>query len=210
MATSQRYARLTYPIHDAEGSIFDAFPILRQIPGFDKIKDEKVAAYIIYLYDKGSDLPVEIKELSMRKDAAAFEAGFRQDKDGHWPSKAQKLFDLSNDNTRQLIISYLHWHNHRDITMIHYTESMFWENTALLMRPILDKESHGALSPADAKKVLDAADTKKKLREENMAIKKDLDSLYRDVYGDNEDLLEALMKERRTTPEDIAKLKKAS
>ena len=119
MAISQRFARLTYPIHGLGASILTTFPILKKISGFNEIKDERVIAYVIYLYDKGSDLPVEFKDLSIRKESAATEAGFDRNEDGEWPGLVARLFDLGDPATRHLIINYLHFHNHRDITMIH-------------------------------------------------------------------------------------------
>ncbi len=201
-----RYAKLTYPIHGYKGDIREKWPELLKIPGFDFCDEENKIKYIIYLYDRGSELIYEIKDLKDRKEVAAQEAGYKRSKGGSWPKNVGEMFSMQDTELRNMVISYLHYHNYRALTMIHYTEQLFVENTRLLMHPIMDKGDE-ALTPASIKKILEAADIKKKLREENIAIKEDLDSLYREIYHDNEDVINEAMSARRTTPEAIGQLK---
>ena len=195
MSINQRYQRLTYPIHEVEGDIRDKFPQLKNIPGW-KGADEKVLRYIIFCYDRGSELIEEHKDLDARKKKAAVEAGFEG-----LPPKITKVMDLSDRDGLDLIIAYLHFHNHHALTMIMYTEQLFWDNTKLLMSPILEGKD-SMVDPATHKKILDAANVRKNLREENVNIKNDLDRLYAEVYSDNKELIEEV-KIRRISPETM-------
>jgi hypothetical protein len=213
MKTDKRFDKLLISVHkmDESQDIIEGSSVLMEYEAYRKFKSKfsnQVIKYIVYLYDKNSPLIRDYRDLAERKDAALILAGFTRQHTGQWSKTVRDMKELKNDVVLELILIYMDVQHHMKMDMIHVFEQMFLEYREHLLRPVTITNNQGAKEQKD---MLAAVDQKKKLREECMAIKKDLDILYEEVYGDNEDLLsnEIQMELRRSTPETVALQKTA-
>ena len=213
MKPDKRFDKLLVPVHkmDKDKDIIENSPVLMEHKVFRDFKSKfanQVVKFIVYLYDANSPLIRDYRDLAERKDAALTMAGFTRQASGKWDATVLQLRNLENEIVLQLVLCYMDMQHHMKMDMIHVFEQMFLEYREHLLRPVSVPNSKDAKSQKD---MLAAVDQKKKLREECMAIKKDLDILYEEVYGDNEDLLtnEVQMHLRKSTPETVALQKTA-
>ena len=208
---TKRFENLMFPVADVkpEDDIIDKIPEVghhSEFTGYPEKNRTRVFKYTAFLYDKNSDLIREYRDLDERKDAALMEAGFERAKNGEWPPTVEAIKNIHDDQFRKVILKYLELQNHMALDIIHYNEQLFSEYKELLMRPVMDAsmKQSTSLSPNDIKQIYQTADFKKRLREECMAIKKDLDGLYHEVFADNDDMQEEYKKHRKSSPERIA------
>lgn len=146
-----------------------------------------VIRFVVYAYDpKSPFVENAASDLKKRKESAAEEAGFnRNEKTGRFEGKIVEIMAMENDSTNEMIFCYLRLINNRTWKLISTYEQVFSEYIKLLMTPISD-------SDIDSKKLLEAANVKAKLREECKIIATDLDSLYKTLFGDSEDIKEII------------------
>jgi hypothetical protein len=139
--------------------------------------------YLIYLYDKKSDLIRQEPDLRDRKKRAAELSGFTDyQKDFVLEKGFYFLTRVFNDR------KFREWcTNQQELE----------EKQQARWKPINEDETK------DQKQYMEAHEKKGKLREQAMAIHKALDALEPEIFGDNEDV-KNLANELLTTPEKIA------
>ena len=192
--SNERWQHLQVPVHTVDKDLDEAFAIFqrKEFQGIPKTWRDRTLKYIVYLYDKNSDLIHEYPDLTERKRAAATEAGwdFLNAEKNKFNIKVERIMELRDERTRAAVLKYLELQNSKEMDMIHYNEQLFAEYRDLLLRPVLDEPTskEDALGTTDVKNIYATADYKKKLREECKQIASDLEKLYAKVYGDNEDL----------------------
>ncbi len=205
-AEGKPYARLRFPIFDVPHGtdLVHKFKELQDYPEFALYQDSNrnyVIRYVFYLYDRSSDLIKQVQDLTKRKEAAAELAGFiRNDKTGKFDDEVIDMMALKKDEEGEspindMIFSFLRMQDEMLWSLIVINENMFNEYMKLLMDPVFGK---------DSKNILDAANIKTKLREEIKGIRQDIESFYKEMYGENDDLKE-VKKRKAITPETIHK-----
>lgn len=110
----ERFSSLRYKVHQSSNLEKD-FPDLFKHQEFKKIlrkrTGDKIIRYIIFLYDKKSDLVQEFQtDLSSRKDAAAVEAGLER-RMGKWTPDIQDIMDVTDRDAYEAILLYLKLQN---------------------------------------------------------------------------------------------------
>lgn len=143
---AERFSRLKFPVHkisEAEG--FDKqLPELFRLPEFKKLKLIpnwwKLVRYIVYLYDKNTDLIQEIpNDLKARKEAAALESGFaREGGSGKWPDVLEEVMGMKHQDAHAAILAYMRLQDSPLLADIHATEQEFYDFQARRLRPIED------------------------------------------------------------------------
>lgn len=153
-----------------------------------------VIRYIGYAYDPGSDLYKDYTDIFKIKEAAAALAEFpRNEKTGKFEEKVYQMMRMENSAINDMIIAFLKIINNHIWAQIQVNEQMFWEYARLLAEPVTGEGS---------KDILQAADIKKKLREEIKTIALDLEGFYKQMFGDNEDL-KNIVKKKPVRPETM-------
>jgi hypothetical protein len=164
-------------------SDFEAFSLYS---GKDR---NEIVKYVIFAYDPSSPcVRNNSADLTKRKEAAAELAGYKRLKSGKFDASVIEMFNMKNSAVTDMICCYLRYFvNNRVWSLITVNEQILSEYIKLLMDPV-------SKGDGDDKKLLEAANTKSKLREECKSIVSDLEKQYKELYGDNEDLKEAISK----------------
>lgn len=179
-----RFDSIRFKVHKADDQLDRAFPELFRIPEFQKLRLrpnwEKVVKYICFLYDPDTDLAQEFQsDLTERKEAAAVEAGFTRDDRDKWPEDLRRIMAIKDEDVHAAIIAFLRIFNNHEWTDIVVTEQEIWEFQALRFKAIEEKDNNDLYGDAKKKDTLMAA---VKDRRANLKV------LYRQFYGDHEDL----------------------
>jgi hypothetical protein len=167
--------------------MLEAYPQLKHLAMSHRVKPDahhdKIFRYIAALYDSGSPLILQLKELENRKYAAAEVAGFDIKADEDFLSE---LFDFRDEMSAVLTMEFLKRFVHNRVwAMIVSSEAAFWNATKELMNP--DSE-------LDVMKTIAAQDkTHERLNE-----------YYKQFYADASGLEDAVKKVKKLTPELIA------
>jgi hypothetical protein len=158
-----------------------------EFAGFISPERNKIVRYIIYAYDlESSCVKNNSHDLKKRKESAAERAGFKRSRTGSFPEIVHEIMNMKNSDVNKMICCYLRYFVHNNTwKLIVVNEQIMSEYITLLLEPVAQK---------DDKKTLEAANIKSKLREECKAIASDIKSLYKDLYGDNDDLKEEIIK----------------
>jgi hypothetical protein len=155
-----------------------------------------VIRYICLAYDPQSDLYKDYTDLTKIKEAAAELAEFpRNTKTGKFEDKVYRMIRMENSTINDMIIAFLKIINNHIWAQIQVNEQMFWEYARLLSEPVKGDGS---------KDILQAADIKKKLREEIKIIATDLEVFYKQMFGEDEDL-KNVVKKKPVRPETMIK-----
>lgn len=198
---SKSYQKLRFKVHEVPHGteLLLKFPELGscdEFRNYSKGNRNYVIRYIAYAYDFGSDLYTTFTDVQKIKDAAADLAGFkRNDKTGKFEDEVYEILEMKNKEVNDMIFAFLQILNHHIWTQIVVNEQMFWEYSRLLAEPV---DGQGS------KDILQAADIKKKLREEIKAITTDLKELYNQMFGDHDDL-KTIVKKKPVRPETMVK-----
>lgn len=208
------FQKLKYNVHNVPHGteLLLKFPVLGTLDAFRNYTDKDrnyVIRYIIYCYDFNSDLVEQFQDLQKRKEAAADNAGFeRSEKTGKFKDHVYEIMKLQNEKANDMVFSFLCLMKNKTWDQIVIHEEMFSEYMRLLIDPIYTSE---VTTSKDSKTILEAANVKSKLREELKIIAKDLESLYKEFYGDHLDLVDVAEKIKPISPETIHKhIKRAS
>lgn len=201
-----RFSSLRYPVHTATQPLDKAFPELFKYGEFKKLRLrkssdwEKVAKYIVFLYDKGSALTFEFQsDLKARKEAAAIEAGFTREASGNWPKEVVAIFEIDDADVHGAIMCYLRIQNNDVWTDIVVTENELEEFQALRMTTIKKGKA------GEEQDIFDAAKKKDLLMKACDTRVKALKNRYAEFYGDHKDVQAAEFSEM-ITPENALKL----
>lgn len=203
-----RFDSLKYPVHRVKpGEFVDkAIPELFKIPEFKALRSSKkhaadfsrVTKYIVYLYDKNSDLVDEFRsDLKARKDAAATEAGFERIK-SKWPESIQRVMDIKDEEAYRAILAYLKMQKYAIWTEIVVTEQELDEFNRIRFAAITKKKG-------EEKDIIKAANEKDRLKEKCESRIKSLEALYKQFYEDHDDVKEAEFTEM-VTPENAERI----
>lgn len=201
-----RFDSLKYPVHNiGDQSVDKAFPELFKDPAFKKLRARadynRLTKYILFLYDKDSDLTQEFpKNLQGRKDAAATESGYERT-GGKWPKQIQDVMDVKDKDSNSAILAFLKIQKHYIWTEIVVTQQELDEFQALRFASI-KKGKNTAESD-----VIEAANKKEKLKQACESRIKSLEGLYRQFYEDHKDLQTAEFDEV-ITPETAERIMK--
>lgn len=153
-----------------------------------------VIRYICYAYDPESDLYKDFTDISKIKEAAADLAEFpRNEKTGKFEEHVYMMMRMENSAVNDMIIAFLKILNNHIWAQIQVNEQMFWEYARLLAEPV---------TGAGSKDILQAADIKKKLREEIKTIATDLKDFYKQMFGDSDEL-KNIVKKKPVRPETM-------
>ncbi len=213
--TPKGFEKLKIPVFEVPDST-DIVKYFRELDSHESFysyseKDRnRVVKYVVLAYDPNSAcVKNNSSDLTKRKEAAAELAGYTRLKSGKFDDQVLELFNMSNEGANQMICCYLRYIvNNMIWTLIVANEQVLAEYIALLMEPVdYNKGSSGYKRKGDAdepdaeekvikddKKLLEAANMKGKLREECKSIVADLGKLYKELYGDNDDLKEIITK----------------
>jgi hypothetical protein len=203
---TERFSALKYNPKKATKPFDQEWPNLYRHTEFRRLKElpegDKVAAYILFLYSKETDLvhehPSNLKE---RKEAAAIEAGFERNADGTWPDVAQALMDIQNQRAYNATMLWLRLQKHVVWTEIVVCEQELFEFQKLRFMAIdtgkrrkskkkdeeeEDEDSEDLFGFGLGKKeVYAAANEKDSLMEACNTRIKQLENLYQQFYGDS-------------------------
>lgn len=202
------YSRMEFN-PSVEGDLKKVYPKLEKIM---KGVSDKVARYIILMYDKNSPLRDFYRDLNKRKQGACEQAGIKYDselgeavrtfrkerktqrktKDGDYVDG--KTFIEPDEDMLNAITEFLIYQNDRVWVMIITNENAFYEYQKKIMAEVggeIDKDQ------------LTAVNTKTKIMEAMDAIHNRLEGYYRQMSGDDKDIETALVR-RRLTPESQA------
>lgn len=171
------------PINPFDKNFVDN-PMVKQIFGKLNPFEEKVAKYIILLYESKSPLRQKITNLSERKKECAELVGLKQ---------VDQIFDLSYPNIITHISSYMRHQQSKVWSVLVANEEVLWQYQSELLTPITTFKTD--------KDKLQALDMKSRLMVECDAIIKRIDSYEEKLFGDNLDKKEEII---AMTPESIA------
>ena len=201
-----RYSSIRYKVHQTKEPLDKAFPELFRHDEFKKLKKradfEKLIRYIMFLYDKNTQLVQEFQhDLAERKDEAAKDAGFER-KDGKWGVKIQEVMDIKDEDVTAAIMRFLKIQKSHVWTEIIICEQELFDYRVLRFNPVGKGKGEGAL---DEKDVISSTVQKDKLKESCDIRRIALESLYEQFFGDNKDL-QAAEFEESVKPETAERL----
>lgn len=201
-----RFDSLQFHVHrlKPDESVEKAFPVLFKKPEFKALMKRadynRLTAYIVYLYDKNTDLTEEFKSnLQARKDAAAQHAGYERTKDGKWPAHIKKVMDITDKEATAAIMAFLKHQKYHIWTEIVVTEQELDEFQRIRFTGLGKKKGDRESD------IIDAANRKDKLKLSCETRIKSLESLYNQFYEDHQEVRKAEFEEMMT-PENAERL----
>lgn len=132
---------LKYPLENLNGQkITEAYPALAAYKEFANC-DDKLLAYVIYAYDKGSAF-IKTADPKKRREQALKEAGFKEGKDPIWDS----IVNFTNQEVRPIILRFLRsvMHERKYAYWVNGNE-MVWQNIRKIGEPIEEEETPGSI-----------------------------------------------------------------
>lgn len=203
-----RFQKLKFNVFNLppDKEVLEAFPELSRMKVLANSKAPQknlLIRYLIFMYDPESDLRKEIPELDKRKIRAAELAGFEKQS-----NYLTEIFELRDKTTLEFIFVLLTqvYHNRKYREWVTLSQELD-EYTRLRMDPITTKKSKkGKEDESDVEEidVFKAAELKSKLRSQCNDIHKQLDSIDKEIFGDNDDLKLIATRSRYLSPENFA------
>lgn len=211
--SAERFSSLRYPFHKKAGQPLDvAFPGLFKNEEFRRLKKrpswEKIAKYILVLYDHNTDLLHEYPVLRDRKEAAALEAGYLKDRKDAWPEEIETIMAIRDQASYDAIMCFLKIQNHAVWTNIVVTEQELDEFQSLRFMSIdmgKKKKDKDEAEVANAD-IYEAAKKKNTLMEACNDRITLLKSLYEQFYGDSQKDLQSVEFSEMITPENAERI----
>jgi hypothetical protein len=174
----------------------------------DKPKAQYLATmkYLIYLFDKNTDLNRDFMRLEDRQAEAAKLAGLGKIKDiptydGIYTCDAPEVLDVIQILLTQIYhdIDYREWQGlHRELDELNAAR---WQRIEPTSR---NKAEEGDPAPTHNKASLEALKIKSQLREDSKRIRELLEELDQKIFGDNIVIKDIAYKSRFTSPESFA------
>jgi hypothetical protein len=143
----------------------------------------KIAMYILFLYDKNSPFHKKHQDIKKKKEMAILESGI-----------SPELVD--NEEVLEMTVDFLMFQNDKLWTEIVVHESLFSEYTGILLKP---------MNEAKDKDLVAATNAKQKTREEFSNVRVHLEKLYNEFYLGDKEVLEKANKNSKLSPESISK-----
>ncbi len=209
-----RFDSLKYPVHKADPNIplDQQFPRLFSLPEMRRLKERgtwaTIVKYIVFLYDKGTDLIAEYpSDLKARKEEAAALAGYVRDSKGQWNKEAQAIMDIKVPEVHAAILAYLKEQKYVVWTEIVVTEEELYEFQKLRFMSIDTGETRSKRKKGEEKEefvkkevtdkeIYEAAAKKDALMKACNERIKQLEVLYGQFYGDSKkDLMDVEFEE---------------
>lgn len=176
-----------------EEVLLTAYPRLEEIIPVEWYEDkylDNLIRYVIIVYDPGSPLIYNERDLNYRKGQASELACIPQEDE----TLLSQVYDCSYSFLSDLILRYLmRFAKSKEWAAICAFESSFWESIRELLVPIEGK---------DSKQKLESVQKKSAIKNEIDADIKRIDQYYKAFLGHDEELLARTKK--RITPEMIA------
>ena len=204
MASVNEFSKLKFNPFNISGKIEEAYSPIKSIVNgnewyLSQVREEegkgqKVLLFLIMMYDPGSPAKDKYQDIVKRKEYCLDVAGI--DKES---VLATTLVDMQDDGWIEMVMSFLIMVNARLWTLICINEQSFYEFSFRVLKTI---SGDGGM---DEKDILSAATIKTKLMEACDDIHKRLTGYYRELTGDDDDLVRAIERKKRLTPEQIAK-----
>ena len=180
-----------------KGKILDKYPKLRGIIGD---VDDRVARYILLMYDMKSPIRHNYPDLLKRKQFAADMAGFDVESEevvGIFEFKVKEEEGyVPDDGLIDAVLKYLQYQNNMIFTMIVSNEQAFFEYNKRVMMPVEGSKD---------KDILQAVEIKTKIMAAMDEIFQRLQKYTRELTGSDDKLSEAITRKKMTTPESLAK-----
>lgn len=170
-----------------------AFPKIKMFKSFE-VADDKMIAYVLYMYDQNSPLKEQFPDLKIRKEQAAILCGYKLGNDSEL---LQDLFFFASSKLVEMVDEFLRKQNNRIWSMIVSNEQTFFEYQTKLLSPVEGDRD---------KDILQALQIKSKIMDDLNTINDRLDSYYMKLYGEDQELLKVIKADKRLTPEFIANL----
>jgi len=201
-----RFQKLKFNVFNLspDKDVLEAFPELSRFKVLDKSKAPQknlLLRYLLFMYDPESDLRKEITELDKRKVRAAELAGFEKESD-----YLTEIFELRDKTTLEFLFVLLTqvFHNRKYREWVTLSQELD-EYTRLRLDPITTaKSKKGGEEDIEEIDVFKSAELKSKLRVQCQDIHKQLDSIEKEVFGDNEDVKDVAIRSRFLSPENFA------
>lgn len=186
---TDRFATLKYRVDKEYSNPLDeVFPDLFKLTEFQIVKHrntnwQKMVRYVVFMYTKGTPLVNEFpSDLKARKEAALIESGYKRDVQENWDDEAKQLMDVKLEDVFRAIMAFLRHQKHMLWTEIVVCEQELYDYQSARFKPLDKKE--------DDKDIYAAAKNKGALKELCDTLRKSLDTLYEQFYGDSkEDLM---------------------
>lgn len=194
-----RYSSIRYKVHLAKNSIIKEFPELFKHKEFQALTDradfEPLIKYIMFLYDKNTQLIHEYQtDLNERKAEAAKDAGYRKT-GAKWPKNIQDVMDIQDPVATAAIMQLLKMQRHNVWTEIIITEQELFEYQSLRFTPVGKKKAKRG-SAMDEKMIIESTVKKEALLKACNQRISILENLYAQFFGDNIDLQQAEFEEQ--------------
>lgn len=177
-------------------SLAAEYPKLKQLLGDF---DDKMARYVILMYDHLSPLREHYPDLKKRKEFAASMAGYDLNKDDVsclYDFKIKEEDDyVPYDELLDMILKYLRYQNNWIWSMIVSNEQAFYEYNRRVMMPVEGNRD---------KDILQAINIKTQVMESQDQIYQRLQKYYREFSAGDTDLESEIAKRKKMSPESIA------
>lgn len=172
----------------------DLTNILEGAPPEDIHRRESLLRYIVAMYDSASPLVKNEPDLVKRKVVAAQLSEIKDDQ------FSEDLFANKIDYATRAMNEYMRLYGQNRLWAMIVSETQrFWEYNYRLMKPVDGDRD---------KEILASLDVKTKLAEELDKMNDRLDSYYKRLYGEDQELMDA-SKAKKWTPEFIANVSSA-
>lgn len=168
-------------------------PSLQSLEYIWNLGDEKLIYYFILCYDHKSPYVTTYRTPNIYKSKVYNDLSI-----GFTDEEQHSLFTIDSELYQQVVFELLRAQNEKIWTMICVHENLFDEYTEKLIKPIDADLGKHKLSD---KEVLQAIDTKDKIRHSLGEIEKDLEALYHRFYGDDDKIKQRTGRITRVTPE---------
>ncbi len=180
-------------------NIFNAYPRLSELIPKDMLNseedNEKMVRYIIAMYDPGSPLIKEYRDITLRKRTAAMVAGYDFTKDEYF---LIDLFSFSNNAALYGVSNFLKFFIHSRLWyMISAREQTIYEYAERMLKPVEAKTGD------KEKDLMSAIAIKSKLSADMAEMNDLLEKDYNKFFGSDTDLSKAF-KNDDYTPEKMA------
>lgn len=159
-----------------------------------KAKRIKAIKYFVYMYDYRSPLVSTIPVLKERKQCAAVLAGYDLEAD---KGLLDQIFGLTNQLYVDVVLQMIMFQKSRTFSVLVAKEEYMSQILEQLISPVTTEDSD--------KDLLQAYSIKAKLNDQLSSLRDEIDALYEELYGGDEQLQEVIEKsEILATPESYA------
>ena len=192
-----QFRQMTFRVHGSADpqrvQFAEHVPRWKDLHRDEKAKRVKAIKYFCYMYDYRSPLVSTIPVLKERKQCAAVLAGYDLDAD---KGLLHQLFGLTNQLYVNVVLQMIMFQKSRTFSVLVAKEEYMSQILEQLISPVEDEEG---------KDLLQAYSIKAKLNDQLSSLREEIDALYDELYGGDEQLQEVVEKsDVLATPESYA------